>query len=93
MPSASEICTGRGGVPGRGGCGVRWLTLLAAVLRAVALPLAVFLRLGFGGGGIRCFFYYTILAVLGIIILRWLGALAAPGKRLSRGGRRSEAAL
>lgn len=38
------------------------------------------------------FFYYTILSVLPIIILRWLGALAAPGKRLSRGGRRSVAA-
>jgi hypothetical protein len=32
------------------------------------------------------FFYYIILAVLGIIILRWLVALAAPGKRLSLGG-------
>lgn len=38
------------------------------------------------------FFYYTISSVLSIIILRWLGALAPPGKLRAQGARRSVAA-
>ena len=40
----------------------------------------------------RLFFYYTICIFLCSLILRWLGALAAPGKLLPQGAVSSEAA-